>query len=85
MLLLPWMNKKDGRILFASSSTLYAASPRLDLSLARKSYGWDGLTHYAHSKLFITILAQYLGHQLRESGDNNIQVFCKYSFFSSIL
>ncbi|KAI9261646.1 hypothetical protein BDA99DRAFT_538034 [Phascolomyces articulosus] len=76
LLLLPWLNKKQGRILFAASSTLYAASPELDVSLAKKHYGWDGLTHYAHSKLFISMLTRYLGHQLRDQVDNEIQVFC---------
>ncbi|KAI9492642.1 hypothetical protein BDB00DRAFT_827479 [Zychaea mexicana] len=75
LLLLPWMNKKQGRILFAASSTLYAASPDLDLSLARKEYGWDGLTHYAHSKLYISVLSEILGQHLRDS-HGNVQVFC---------
>ncbi|KAG2220453.1 hypothetical protein INT45_004195, partial [Circinella minor] len=76
LLLLPWMNKKDGRILFAASSTLHAASPRLDLSLVHKKYELDGLTHYAHSKLFVTILTQYLQNQLSQTNNNNIQVYC---------
>ncbi|KAI8149703.1 hypothetical protein BJV82DRAFT_130599 [Fennellomyces sp. T-0311] len=69
LLLLPWM-RQNGRILFAASSTLYAPS-NLDMSLARQGYGWDGLTHYAHSKLCVATLSQCLGSQLRD-----IQVFC---------
>ncbi|KAI9276404.1 hypothetical protein BY458DRAFT_505777 [Sporodiniella umbellata] len=58
-LLLPCMNKLGSRILFASSSTLYAMND-LNTSMPFQSYKLDGLEHYAYSKACIAHLAQYM-------------------------
>ncbi|ORX44916.1 NAD(P)-binding protein [Hesseltinella vesiculosa] len=65
--LLPWMNPKRSHMLFASSSTLYAAS-HLDPTLAKTSYTLDGLTHYAHSKMAIALASKILGQKLQAQG-----------------
>ncbi|KAI8085043.1 uncharacterized protein BX664DRAFT_387685 [Halteromyces radiatus] len=63
--LLPLMNKDHGHILFASSSTLYAVN-KLDPLMAKTCYTLDGLHHYAHSKMCVTLLAKKLGERLTE-------------------
>ncbi|KAI7898717.1 uncharacterized protein BX663DRAFT_523864 [Cokeromyces recurvatus] len=51
--LLPWINKNTGRVLFASSSTLYAIN-NLDTTFPYKKYKLDGLSHYAYSKAYLS-------------------------------
>ncbi|CAO3695571.1 unnamed protein product [Rhizopus stolonifer] len=58
-LLLPSMNPRGSRILFASSSTLYAIN-NLDTNMPFRSYTHNGLEHYAYSKSCIAHLAQHL-------------------------
>ncbi|KAG1052956.1 hypothetical protein G6F43_004928 [Rhizopus delemar] len=58
-LLLPCMNTKGSRILFASSSTLYAIN-HLETDTPLKPYTLNGLDHYAYSKSCIAHLAQHL-------------------------
>ncbi|CEG72740.1 hypothetical protein RMATCC62417_08240 [Rhizopus microsporus] len=58
-LLLLHMNTEYGRILFASSSTLYAVN-KLDTNTPLTSYSLNGLDHYAYSKSCIAHIAQYL-------------------------
>ncbi|KAI9318219.1 hypothetical protein BX666DRAFT_1606047 [Dichotomocladium elegans] len=74
LMLLPWINNKRGRILFASSSTLFATST-VDLSMARTTYRLDGLTHYAHSKRCIALLTRCLQSQL-DTYHINVKAFC---------
>ncbi|KAF7722963.1 hypothetical protein EC973_002474 [Apophysomyces ossiformis] len=64
--LLPWMHPK-GRVLFASSSTLYAIS-QYDFELQDRRYKQNGLTHYSHSKLSIALLACQLSQLLKKQG-----------------
>lgn len=63
-LLLPWMDTKSGRVLFASSSTLYAIN-NLDTTFSACTYGWDGLNHYAYSKACIAHMAARLAKSTR--------------------
>ncbi|CAO3653118.1 unnamed protein product [Mucor fragilis] len=72
-LLLPWMNTKYGRVLFASSSTLYAVND-LDTTFPTCSYGWDGLQHYAYSKASITHMVAQLASSTRVKIYGNILV-----------
>ncbi|KAI8059295.1 hypothetical protein BC940DRAFT_338286 [Gongronella butleri] len=65
--LLPWMHPERGHVLFASSSTLFAATD-LNPMLARTAYSWDGLTHYAHSKMAIALTASMLSQKLQAMG-----------------
>ncbi|KAI7896104.1 uncharacterized protein EV154DRAFT_493500 [Mucor mucedo] len=58
-LLLPYISPKSGRVLFASSSTLYTVND-LDLSVPSKKYGLNGLDHYAYSKSCIAQLVPRL-------------------------
>lgn len=58
-LLLSHINTEYGRILFASSSTLYAVN-KLDTNTPLTSYSLNGLDHYAYSKSCIAHIAQYL-------------------------
>ncbi|KAL0073405.1 hypothetical protein J3Q64DRAFT_1733084 [Phycomyces blakesleeanus] len=73
ILLLPWIEKENGFVLFASSSTLYATTT-VDFDLARNSYEWDGLTAYAHSKLCLAEAVRALGTQLTLH-KSNIKVY----------
>lgn len=71
------MNVRDGsRILFASSSTLYAVR-ELDVDMAKRCYQWDGLTHYAHSKLAVAISTLCLANELEKHTDK-VKIYCKY-------
>ncbi|CAO0797561.1 unnamed protein product [Mucor circinelloides] len=63
-LLLPWIDSKSGRVLFASSSTLYAIND-LDTTFSSCTYGWDGLKHYAYSKACIAHIAAQLAKSTR--------------------
>ncbi|KAI9305878.1 hypothetical protein BJ944DRAFT_287466 [Cunninghamella echinulata] len=72
--LLPWINQQHGHILFAASSTLYAATP-LDPFIAKTRYRLDGLTHYAHSKMMVTQLTRILGQKLQNQA-SRIKVNC---------
>ncbi|KAK4514560.1 uncharacterized protein ATC70_002158 [Mucor velutinosus] len=63
-LLLPWMDTKSGRVLFASSSTLYAIND-LDTTFSSYTYGWNGLEHYAYSKACIAHIAARLARSTR--------------------
>ncbi|KAI9481619.1 MAG: hypothetical protein EXX96DRAFT_567406 [Benjaminiella poitrasii] len=58
-LLLPWMNQSTGRVLFASSSTLYAIN-NLNTTFPYEKYKLDGLSHYAYSKSCISHLVKKL-------------------------
>ncbi|KAI8387468.1 hypothetical protein BD560DRAFT_382589 [Blakeslea trispora] len=58
-LLLPWMHADDGRVLFASSSTLYAIQ-NIDTSWLKTSYRFQGLDHYAYSKACVSQLVPEL-------------------------
>ncbi|KAG0166138.1 hypothetical protein DFQ28_009039 [Apophysomyces sp. BC1034] len=60
--LLPWM-RPNGRVLFASSSTLYTIS-QLDFKMQERRYGMSGLTHYSYSKICVALLACRLGNIL---------------------
>ncbi|KAI9014341.1 hypothetical protein CLU79DRAFT_767166 [Phycomyces nitens] len=73
LLLLPWIEKENGFVLFASSSTLYATTT-VDFDFTRSSYGWDGLTSYAHSKLCLAQAVKALGIQLA-AYKSNIRVY----------
>lgn len=77
-MLLPWINNKRGRILFASSSTLYGSS-QVDFSLAGRRYIVDGLTHYAHSKRLVALLTRCLQDHL-DKYHVNIKTFCEYKY-----
>ncbi|CAO3622153.1 unnamed protein product [Cunninghamella blakesleeana] len=72
--LLPWINKHHGHILFAASSTLYAATP-LNPYISKTQYKFDGLTHYAHSKMFVAQLTKLLGQKLQNQS-SHIKVNC---------
>ncbi|KAI7886934.1 NAD(P)-binding protein [Lichtheimia hyalospora FSU 10163] len=74
LMLLPWINNKRGRILFASSSTLFASS-KVEFSLAGRRYIVDGLTHYAHSKRLVALLTRCLQDHL-DKYHVNIKAFC---------
>ncbi|KAL9557058.1 hypothetical protein MBANPS3_001584 [Mucor bainieri] len=63
-LLLPWMDTKSGRVLFASSSTLYAIND-LDTTFSTCTYGWNGLEHYAYSKACIAHMAARVAKSTR--------------------
>lgn len=58
------MDSKSGRVLFASSSTLYAIND-LDTTFSSCTYGWDGLKHYAYSKACIAHIAARLAKSTR--------------------
>ncbi|CAO3608376.1 unnamed protein product [Mucor hiemalis] len=58
-LLLPHINPTNGRVLFASSSTLYAMN-NLDANTPLKSYNLNGLDHYAYSKACVAQLVSRL-------------------------
>ncbi|KAI8967590.1 hypothetical protein BDF20DRAFT_900203 [Mycotypha africana] len=58
-LLLPSMDTMEGRILFASSSTIYAIN-NLDTNMPIRKYGLNGLDHYAYSKACIAQLAKHM-------------------------
>lgn len=57
--LLPYMSQKTGRVLFASSSTMYTIAD-LDMKTPLTKYGMDGLGHYAYSKACIAQLVPRL-------------------------
>ncbi|RCI01843.1 Retinol dehydrogenase 13 [Rhizopus stolonifer] len=63
-LLLPWMNTKQGRVLFASSSTLYAIN-QLNTNFSYGKYRLNGLDHYAFSKACIGQLVPRLAKTTR--------------------
>ncbi|CEP14150.1 hypothetical protein [Parasitella parasitica] len=65
-LLLPWMNPQTGKILFASSSTLYAIN-NLNTDFSSRTYSLDGLEHYAYSKACIAHIASQLAKSNRRS------------------
>lgn len=69
--LLPWMDTKSGRVLFASSSTLYAIND-LNTTFSACTYGWDGLNHYAYSKACIAHMAARLAKSTRVKIYGNI-------------
>ncbi|KAI8372338.1 hypothetical protein EDC96DRAFT_500741 [Choanephora cucurbitarum] len=58
-MLLPWIDRQCGRVLFASSSTLYAIR-NLDTSWLKTSYRFQGLDHYAYSKACVAQLVSEL-------------------------
>ncbi|CAO3596608.1 unnamed protein product [Absidia cylindrospora] len=72
--LLTLMDQDHGQILFASSSTLYATT-HLDPLMATTTYGWNGLDHYAYSKMCITQLTRLLGQKLAKQS-SRIKVNC---------
>ncbi|KAI8338881.1 hypothetical protein BC941DRAFT_421463 [Chlamydoabsidia padenii] len=72
--LLPLMNQEHGHILFASSSTLYATT-HLDLRMTKTRYGFNGLDHYAYSKMCVTQLTIILGQKLVKQS-SRIKVNC---------
>lgn len=57
--LLPSINSQNGRVLFASSSTMYTVNG-LNLDMPLKSYSYNGLDHYAHSKACVAQLVPRL-------------------------
>ncbi|KAI8639882.1 hypothetical protein BD408DRAFT_420695 [Parasitella parasitica] len=63
-LLLPWMNPQSGKILFASSSTLYAIND-LNTDFSSHTYGLDGLQHYAYSKACVAHIVSRLAKSTR--------------------
>lgn len=69
-LLLPHVNPKTGRVLFASSSTLYTVN-NLDLSVPLKNYDSNGLDHYAYSKACIAQLVPRLAKT------TSVKIYCK--------
>lgn len=58
------MNTKFGRVLFASSSTLYAIND-LDTTFPSCTYGLDGLEHYAYSKACVAQIVSRLAKSTR--------------------
>lgn len=69
-LLLPYINPNMGRVLFASSSTLYTVN-NLDLNMPLKKYGLNGLDHYAYSKSCIAQLVPRLAKT------TSVKIYCK--------
>jgi hypothetical protein len=69
------MNQDHGQILFAASSSLYAVS-HLDPRVAQSVYNWNGLDHYAYSKMWLAQLARLLGQKLVNES-SRIKVNCK--------
>lgn len=69
------MNTKGSRILFASSSTLYAIN-HLETDTPLKPYTLNGLDHYAYSKSCIAHLAQHLSSLIHPA----IKVYCKSTY-----
>ena len=67
------MDTKSGRVLFASSSTLYAIND-LDTTFSTCTYGWDGLKHYAYSKASIAHMVAQLARSTRVKVYGNILV-----------
>ncbi|KAI8095552.1 hypothetical protein BDF21DRAFT_406172 [Thamnidium elegans] len=57
--LLPYISPKTGKVLFASSSTLYTVND-LNLNVPLQKYGLNGLDHYAYSKACIAQLVTHL-------------------------
>lgn len=69
-LLLPYINPKSGRVLFASSSTLYAVN-NLKLNVPLEKYDINGLNHYAYSKACIAELVPRLAKT------TSVKIYCK--------
>lgn len=70
-LLLPHINSRSGRVLFASSSTLYAMN-NLDVNTPLRSYKQNGLDHYAYSKACV---AQLVAHLAKTT---SIEIYCRF-------
>lgn len=62
--LLPWVKEMTGRVLFASSSTLYAIN-NLATDVSSKQYSSNGLDHYAYSKSCVAQLVARLAKTTR--------------------
>lgn len=68
--LLPYINTKTGRVLFASSSTMYTIND-LNLSMPLKKYNHNGLDHYAYSKACVAQLVPRLAKT------TPVKIYCK--------
>ncbi|GAA5808363.1 hypothetical protein MFLAVUS_001754 [Mucor flavus] len=67
--LLPYISSKTGKVLFASSSTLYTVN-NLNLNVPLQKYGLNGLEHYAYSKACIAQLVTRLAKTTPDSRDS---------------